>query len=44
MEQREVAEVILEKLDEVIQINWTFKEVYIRKIVEALETSTTSSK
>ncbi len=43
MEEEKLALEILEKLDEVMQVNWNMKDVYIRKIVEVLkETSTTS--
>lgn len=36
---RDVALAILDKLDDVMAVNWNLKEVYIKKIVEALEGS-----
>lgn len=36
MTNKEKAEIILEELDEVLQIDWNFKETYIKAIIKGL--------
>lgn len=36
MKNIEKAKIILEELDEVIQINWNFEQMYLKAIIKAL--------